>query len=40
MQQERLVTDSVEIWRAGVAAVDASRLVREVLRATPEGLSI
>jgi len=40
MQQERLVTEAVEIWRAGVAAVDASRLVREVLRAVPEGLSI
>lgn len=40
MQNERLVTEAVEIWRAGVAAVDATRLVREVLRTTPEGLSI
>jgi len=40
MQEQRLVTDALEIWRAGVAAVDASRLVREVLRATAEGLSV
>lgn len=40
MQYERLVTEAVEIWRAGVAAVDASRLVREVVRTTAEGLSI
>ena len=40
MQQERMVIDAQEIWRAGVASVDASRLVQEVVRNTQNGLSI
>ena len=40
MQEQQLLNDALSIWRAGVAAVDASRLVREVLRATAEGLTI
>jgi hydroxypyruvate reductase len=40
MHTEQMVTEALEIWRAGVAAVDASRLVRDVLRTSPEGLSV
>jgi len=32
MRQGRLIDEAVEIWRAGVAAVDSSLLVRQVIR--------
>lgn len=39
-QFPKLVRDAIEIWRAGVAAVDSARLVSSAVRVSPTSLSL